>query len=166
MVLGRQSSTLEQRWQEGKKYRSLSGHPFYQRLNFLLEECDFDDFVEDLCGPYYASRRGRPSVPPGRYFRMLMVGELEGIASWRQLAWRCADSLALRDFLGIGSTDPTPDHSTLSVIRKRIPAEVHESVLGRMKSVARDGGLRRFRCPPRDRLYSAPFVPSRESSAG
>ena len=163
MVLGRQSSEQqEQRWREAKRYLRLTGHPFYQRLNFILQESGFDRLVEERCRPYYASRRGRPSIPPGRYFRMLMVGRMEGISSQRKLAWRCADSLALRDFLGLSQADPAPDHSTLSVIRKRIPEEVHEAVLEQMKSLAVDGGLRRFQKPPRDRLFAPRKMPAVE----
>ena len=89
------------------------GHVFYQKLNGLLREAGFDSWVETLCERYYASGRGRPSVPPGVYFRMLLVGYFEGIASERGLEWRCADSLSLREFLRLGTTEPVPDHSWL-----------------------------------------------------
>ena len=71
------------------------GHAFYDRLQALLKEAGFDAFVEDLCKPYYAPRMGAPSLPPGRYFRMHMVGYFEGIDSERGICWRCSDSLWL-----------------------------------------------------------------------
>jgi hypothetical protein len=88
-----------------------AGHPFYERLNGLLKEADFDRWVEDLCRSYYEEeeRRGRPSLPPGMFFRMLFVGYFEGIDSQRGIAWRCGDSLALREFLGIPLNEDTPD---------------------------------------------------------
>jgi transposase len=104
------------------------GHVFYQKLNRLLAEAGFDRWVEALCEPYYADGRGRPSIPPGTYFRMLLVGYFEGIGSQRGIAWRCADSLSLRDFLGIPLGEESPDHSSLSVIRQRLPLEVHQQV--------------------------------------
>ena len=88
----------------------------------------FDGFVEGQCAPYYAARRGRPSLPPGRYFRMLLVGYFEGIDSERGLEWRCADSLSLREFLRLGDREPVPDHSWLSRTRGRLPLEVHDAV--------------------------------------
>jgi transposase len=104
------------------------GHPFYQRLNGLLATHAFDPFVEGLCQPFYHDRLGRPGIPPGVYFRMLFIGYFEGIDSERGIAWRCADSLALRTFLGYALTEATPDHSTLSVIRNRIDLETHQEV--------------------------------------
>src|SRR4051794_35953162 len=104
------------------------GHAFYDRLQTVLLEAGFDGFAEAECAPYYASRRGRPSLPPGRYFRMHLVGYFEGIDSERGLEWRCADSLSLREFLRLGTTEPVPDHSWLSETRSRLPLEVHEAV--------------------------------------
>src|SRR5204863_6741611 len=103
------------------------GHVFYVKLNQLLAEAGFDPWIEELCEPYYA-QGGRPSVPPGNYFRMLLVGYFEGIGTQRGIAWRCADSLSLRSFLGLALTEDTPDHSSLSYIRKRLPREVHAAV--------------------------------------
>src|SRR5918911_188017 len=91
-------------------------------------QAGFDRFAEGQCAPYYAAKRGRPSIPPGRYFRMHLVGYFEGIASERGLEWRCSDSLSLRDFLRLGTTEPAPDHSWLSKTRARLPLEVHEAV--------------------------------------
>ena len=104
------------------------GHAFYDCLQAVLVEAGFDRFVETLCQPYYAAVMGAPSLPPGRYFRMHLVGYFEGIDSERGLEWRCADSLSLRDFLGLGLRDRVPDHSWLSRSRARLPLEVHERV--------------------------------------
>jgi transposase len=106
------------------------GHAFYDRLQDVLIAGGFDHFVETACQPYYAATMGAPSVPPGRYFRMHRVGYFEGIASERGLAWRCSDSLALRDFLRLESREKVPDHSWLSKTRGRLPHEVHETVFG------------------------------------
>ena len=106
------------------------GHVFYDRLNRLLAEAKFDRHVESLCAPYYLGRSqpGRPSVPPGVYFRMMFVGYFEGIDSQRGIAWRCADSFSLRTFLGLSGNESSPDHSSLSRIRQRLPESVHQSV--------------------------------------
>jgi transposase len=104
------------------------GHVFYQKLNRLLAEAGFDPWVEKLCEPHYAAGRGRPGIPPGTYFRMLLVGYFEGLSSQRGIAWRCSDSLSLREFLGIPLGEDSPDHSSLSVIRNRLPLEVHVAV--------------------------------------
>jgi transposase len=104
------------------------GHVFYDKLNGLLREGGFDAHVESLCEPYYAKGKGRPSVPPGVYFRMLLVGYFEGINSQRGIAWRCSDSLSLRKFLGVPLGEDSPDHSSLSYIRNRLPLEAHQNV--------------------------------------
>ena len=104
------------------------GHVFYRKLNAILREAGFDRWVEDLCQPYYAETQGRPGIPPGTYFRMLLIGYFEGIGSQREIAWRCSDSLSLREFLRIPLTEDSPDHSTLSVVRDRLPLEVHQAV--------------------------------------
>ena len=88
-----------------------SSHDFYERLNQVLSADGFDDFVEDLCEPFYTE--GRPRIPPGTYFRMLLVGFFEGLDSERGIDWRVSDSMALRPFLGYDLTESTPDHSTL-----------------------------------------------------
>src|SRR5215207_4831621 len=91
-----------------------AGHPFYRRLNQLLAEAQFDSWIERRCEPYYAQaeKRGQPSIPPGLYFRMLLIGYFENLESQRGIAWRCADSFSLRAFLGIPLQESTPDHST------------------------------------------------------
>src|SRR4029079_13888234 len=104
------------------------GHVFYRKLNQVLAEGGFDRWVEALCEPHYCQGLGRPSVPPGVYFRMLLVGYFEGINSQRGIAWRCSDSLSLREFLGIPLGEDSPDHSSLSYIRQRLPLEVHEAM--------------------------------------
>ena len=106
------------------------GHPFYEKLEGVLREEGFDAFVEGECAPYYAKKQGRPSIPPGVYFRMLLMGYFERLDSERGICWRCADSLSLRQYLGMGLEEATPDHSSLSRIRKRLPVEVHEAVFG------------------------------------
>jgi transposase len=114
------------------------GHPFYRRLNELLAEAGFDRWIEDRCRRYYATeeKRGQPSIPPGVYFRMLLVGYFEGIGSQRGIAWRCADSLSLRQFLGLPLEESTPDHSTLTNTRNRLPQEVFEEVFQFVLSIA------------------------------
>ena len=104
------------------------GDPFYERLNVILEEAGFDAYVEGICKDFYAPRLGRPSLAPGNYFRLLLVGYFEGCDSERQIAWRLADSLSLRRFLSLALTDSCPDHSTLSHTRRRISAEAHGEV--------------------------------------
>lgn len=107
-----------------------AGHPFYQQLNRLLAEAGFDTWIEKRCERYYAQeeKRGQPSIPPGVYFRMLLVGYFEGIGSQRGIAWRCADSLSLREFLGTPLNEKTPDHSSMTNTRKRLPPEVFDEV--------------------------------------
>src|SRR5918911_2062228 len=128
MALGRQGERkgdLMIGWADRPRPR---GHAFYDRLQAVLAEAGFDRFAEGECAPYYAGKRGRPSLPPGRYFRMHLVGYFEGIDSERGLEWRCADSLSLREFLRLGTTEPVPDLSWLSETRARLPLEVHEAV--------------------------------------
>jgi transposase len=119
------------------------GHPFYRKLNELLAEAGFDRWIEDRCRPYYATeeRRGQPSIPPGVYFRMLLVGYFEGIDSQRGIAWRCADSLSLRAFLGTPLDESTPDHSTLTNTRNRLPQEVFDEVFQFVLKIAVDKKL-------------------------
>jgi len=117
------------------------GHVFYEKLNEVLDKGGFDRFVEELCEPYYADGEGRPSIQPGVYFRMLFVGYFEGLSSQRGIAWRCADSLSLRSFLGVALTDQTPEHSSMTRIRKRLPEEVFEQVFAFVLKVAVEYGL-------------------------
>src|SRR3982074_2436939 len=116
------------------------GHVFYDRLQEVLIAGGFDLFVETACQPYYAPKMGAPSLTPGRYFRMHMVGYFEGIASERGIAWRCSDSMSLREFLRLENREEVPDHSWLSKTRGRLSREVHERVFGwGLKLVARHG---------------------------
>ena len=112
------------------------GHVFYDKLNAFLAEAAFDRYVEELCQSHYADGIGRESIPPGTYFRMLFVGYFEGLDSQRAIAWRCADSLSLRAFLGIPLSETTPDHSSLTKIRQRLPLEVHEQVFAFVLGIA------------------------------
>ena len=116
-------------------------NPFYAALDKLLRERGFDAFAEETCREFYAERMGRPGLPPGVYFRMLMVGYLEGIGSERGIAWRCRDSISLREFLGYGLAKTPPEHSTLSKTRKRLSLEAHGAVFGWVLEVLRESGL-------------------------
>lgn len=121
------------------------GHVFYDRLNTVLAEAKFDTTVESLCRPFYVEGKGRPSIPPSVYMRMLLVGFFEGLDSERGIAWRCADSLSLRQFLGFGLSEQTPDHSSLSRIRQRLSVEVHQEVFTLVLKVLAEKGLLRGR---------------------
>ena len=105
-----------------------AGHPFYQRLNQVLDDAGFDAFVEHQCARFYADGVGRPSLAPGRYFRLLLLGYFEGLDSERAIAWRAADALSIRQFLDFELRDTPPDHSTLSRTRRLIDVETHEAV--------------------------------------
>jgi|RhiMethySRZTD1v2_1073278.scaffolds.fasta_scaffold1555415_2 hypothetical protein len=118
---------------------------FYERLARALEAEAFDAWVEELVRPYYAPRRGRPSLAPGIYFRMLIVSSLEGIVSQRELAWRCNDSLCVRRFLGYSPTDATPDHSTLTLAKQRLPPDVHAEAMRALWNAARKHDVLRGR---------------------
>src|ERR1700686_2010849 len=104
------------------------GHPFYKRLNQVLDAAGFDEFCEASCAEFYADKMGRPSLPPGQYFRAMMIGFFEGLDSERGIAWRLADSLTLREFLGIGLDERTPDHVTISRTRRLIDGETHQRI--------------------------------------
>lgn len=128
MSLGKRESDQQREfWTPTDSLATGPGHVFYDKLNRLLSENGFDLFVEQVCQPFYGSG-GRPSIPPGVYFRMLMIGYLEGIDSQRGIAWRCEDSLSLRRFLRVGISDSAPDHSSLTRIRDRLPLDVHQQV--------------------------------------
>src|SRR6476620_8374173 len=114
------------------------GHVFYDRLQEVLLGAGFDGFVEEACRAYYGKTMGAPSVPPGRYFRMHLVGYFEGIDSERGIAWRCADSFSLRAFLAIPFDEASPDHSSLTKIRQRLPEVVHEQVFARVLKLAHE----------------------------
>ncbi len=129
MALGKRGTDQQQEfWVSAVDLPKAPGHPFYVKLNELLAEADFDCWVEGLCEEFYANGKGRPSIPPGVYFRMLLVGYFEGLGSQRGIAWRCSDSLSVRSFLGIALAESSPEHSSLTRVRKRLPLEVHEEV--------------------------------------
>jgi transposase len=117
------------------------GHPFYARLNALLEAHGFDRFVEDLCRAFYAPVMGRPSLAPGRYFRLLLVGYFEGIDAERGIAWRATDSLAIRTFLRLPLDEAPPDHSTISRTRRLIDLETHRAVFTWVQQRLVEAGL-------------------------
>ena len=138
MALGRRNEERQgELWVATHVLPISPGHVFYEKLNGLLAEAGFDTWVEELCEPYYA-KRGRPSIPPGVYFRMLLTGYFEGIGSQRGIAWRCSDSLSLRKFLGVAQAEESPDHSSLSIIRERLPEEVHQAVFVWVLTLARE----------------------------
>jgi transposase len=144
MAMGkRRRETQESLFIAADRLPKAAGHPFYERLNQLLAEADFDSWIEGRCREHYAAdgSSGRPSIPPGVYFRMLLVGYFEGIDSQRGIAWRCADSLGLRRFPGLSLEEASPDHSTLANTRKRLPAEVFEEVFQFVLSIAALKGL-------------------------
>jgi transposase len=117
------------------------GHPFYTRLNALLDAVDFDQFVEGQCARFYAPVMGRPSLAPGRYFRLLLVGYFEGIGSERGIAWRATDSLAVRSFLRLPVDEPSPDHTTISRTRRAIDLETHRGVFTWVQQRLVEAGL-------------------------
>ena len=119
----------EDLWVATSELPRTAGHPFYERLNGLFNEHGFDDFVEGLCAKFYADKMGRPSLAPGVYFRLLLVGYFEGIGSERGIAWRASDSLGLREFLGLKVSESPSDHSTISRTRRLIDVATHEAVL-------------------------------------
>jgi transposase len=143
MAMGRRTKQQRQEpiWIAQSELPETVAHPFYARLNRLLEERGFDEFVEQHCAAFYAERMGRPSVRPGRYFRMLLIGYFEGIDSERGIAWRAADSLALRSFLGLGIYEMPPDHSTISRTRRLMDVETHEAVFGWVLELLAEKGL-------------------------
>jgi transposase len=118
----------EQRWVTHTELVTGPGHPFYKRLTQVLEGEKFDEFCERECAKFYADSNGRPSLTPGTYFRLLLVGYFEGIDSERGIAWRVADSLGLRQFLGFGLDEETPDHSTISRTRRLIDVDTHRKI--------------------------------------
>src|SRR5258707_1505215 len=131
----------EQLWVTHTELATAPGHPFYKRLNELLDGEKFDEFAESECARFYAHNNGRPSLPPGTYFRLLLIGYFEGIDSERGIAWRVADSLGLRSFLRIGLDEDTPDHSTISRTRRLIDVETHKKVFSWILEVLRERGL-------------------------
>jgi transposase len=143
MAMGKKKGRQGDMWIATRDLARSPGHPFYERLNRLLEQHGFDAFVEEQCRSFYAERLGRPSVPPGLYFRLLLIGYFEGIDSERGIAWRVADSLTLREFLGLTLSEAPPDHSTISRNRRLIDVETHQEVFAWVLSVLGKEGLLR-----------------------
>src|SRR5437867_2435234 len=128
MAMGKRKSDQAPIWIPTSDLPVSPGHPFYARLNAILDEAGFDRFAEEQCRSFYAPVMGRPSLPPGRYFRLLLLGYFEGLDSERGIAWRAADSLAVRSFVGLGLDAAAPDHSTISRTRRLIDLETHRAV--------------------------------------
>jgi len=143
MTMGRRKQRQEALFILADGLPKSTGHPFYKKLNSLLSEAGFDPWIESRCRQYYheEERRGQPSIPPGVYFRMLLVGYFEDLSSQRGIAWRCGDSLSLRQFLGIPLHEGTPDHSSLTNTRKRLPPEVFDEVFQFVLEIAEEKKL-------------------------
>jgi transposase len=143
MAMGtrQQRQRQEELWVPTAALARPASHPFYDRLNRLLDECHFDEFVEGLCERFYAETLGRPGLAPGIYFRLLMVGYFEGIDSERGMAWRAADSLGIRAFLRIALDEAAPDHTTISRTRRLIDVETHRLVFVWLLEILAEHGL-------------------------
>jgi len=125
----------------GGELATAPGHPFYKRLNEILDNAKFDRFCEKSCAGFYHQKLGRPSLPPGQYFRIMMIGFFEGLDSERGIAWRLADSLTLRQFLSIGLDEKTPDHVTISRTRRLIKAATHQRIFSFVLEQLAQAGL-------------------------
>ena len=141
MAMGTRESEQASLWIATSELPKSPGHPFYARLTAILEAHDFDRFVEGLCARFYAPVLGRPGLPPGRYFRLLLVGYFEGIDAERGIAWRATDSLTVRSFLGLALDEAPPDHSTISRTRRLIDIEAHRVVFTWVQQRLVESGL-------------------------
>src|SRR6266403_3664224 len=143
MAMGKRKRKLRQQsmWIATQELPRSASHPFYKRLNRILEQTGFDEYVEQLCESFYAPTMGRPSLAPGMYFRLLMLGYFEGIDSERGIAWRAADSLSVREFLGLELDEAPPDHSTISRTRRLIDLETHQAVFASILERLSKAGL-------------------------
>ena len=141
MAMGKRKKKQESLWVTASDLPRSPGHPFYSGLNRVLEAAGFDRFVEGRCRRYYAPQLGRPSLSPGRYFRLLLLGYFEGLDSERGMAWRAADSLAVRSFLRLGLDERAPDHSTISRTRRLIDVETHREVFTWIQERLAESGL-------------------------
>src|SRR5947209_11104142 len=128
MAMGKRRREQAPMWVAATDLPASPGHPFYTKLNAILHDAGFDRFAEEECRQFYAPVMGRPSLPPGQYFRLLLVGYFEGLDSERGIAWRAADSLAVRSFVRLGLDTAAPDHSTISRTRRLIALETHRAV--------------------------------------
>jgi transposase len=142
MAMGKRRRHAKQAsmWVATQDLPRSAAHPFYARLNQIFEQHGFDGYVEGLCERFYADD-GRPGLPPGRYFRLLLIGYFEGLDAERAIAWRAADSFALREFIGLVLPEAPPDHSTISRARRLIDLETHEAVFTWMLQRLADAGL-------------------------
>jgi transposase len=142
MAMGKRRATRQTAiWIATSDLPTPAAHPFYQRLNALLAKAGFDAFVEERCVGFYAATMGRPSLAPAVYFRLLLIGYFEGIDSERGIAWRAADSLALREFLSLGLDVAPPDHSTISRTRRLLDLETHQAVFTWILQRVAEAGL-------------------------
>jgi transposase len=143
MAMGKRKRGPHQKtmWIATDDLPTTSAHPFYERLNGILDKAGFDTHVETLCARFYAQTMGRPSLAPGRYFRLLLIGYFEGLDSERAIAWRAADSLALRRFLDMEMVEAPPDHSTISRTRRLIDLETHREVFTWILKQLAEAGL-------------------------
>src|SRR5437660_2750069 len=140
MAMGKRRAKQEPLFLSAQEIPQAASHPFYAKVNEILERNKVDKRLEHLCKRFYRPVMGRPSLPPGVYFRMLLVGYFEGIDSQRGIAWRCADSRSLAAFLGYLPTEATPDHSSLTKVRRRLPLAAHEQVFAFVLTLAEDNG--------------------------
>src|SRR5215467_8197089 len=141
MAMGTRRERQEELWIPTCTLARPASHPFYQRLNQLLAEHDFDRFAEDQCRRFYAATMGRPGLAPGMYFRLLLIGYFEGIDSERGIAWRAGDSLSIREFVGVPLNEGAPDHTTISRTRRLIDLETHRQVFAWVLGLLADAGL-------------------------
>src|SRR5947208_10528256 len=142
MAMGtrRHRQRQEELWYRGD-LAEAPGHPFYRRLNEVFDHAGFDEFCEARCRRFYHQKLGRPSLAPGMYFRVMLIGFFEGIESERGIAWRVADSLCLRQFLEIGLDEPSPDHVTISRTRRLMDEATHQEVFGWVLRLVAQAGL-------------------------
>ena len=155
MSMGKREGKQQALWVGAGELPRSPGHRFYEKLNELLREADFDRKVEAICQRFYEKDGtvGRPSIAPGVYFRMLFIGYFEGIESERGIEWRCADSLSLRDFLGLVAQERVPDHSSLSRIRTRLDSTVYDEVFRTVLAIVEAKGLLRGKVAGVDSTY-------------
>src|SRR5258708_9004408 len=150
MAMGTRQSEQGLLWVATAELPKSPGHPFYTRLNALLDADDFDGFVEGQCARFYAPVMGRPSLPPGLYFRLLLIGYFEGLDAERGIAWRATDSLAVRSFLRLALDEAAPDHSTISRTRRLIDLETHRAVFTWVQVRLVEAGLLKGKTVPLD----------------
>jgi transposase len=141
MAMGKRKRRQQTMWVAASDLPVSPGHPFYAKLNRALDAAGFDAYVEGRCRQFYAPVLGRPGLSPGRYFRLLLVGYFEGLDSERGMAWRAADSLGIRGFLGLGLEEDAPDHSTISRNRRLIDVETHREVFTWIQERLAESGL-------------------------